>query len=293
MKDYLNYEGKICVVTGAASGVGAELVKMLVEMKAVVYALDIRNVIGVHQYIATDLSKKEDIDKALEQLPQKIDCFFQNAALPGVLYLGREYKVIDVFTVNYVAAKYLVEELSKRMTTGGSIAVTSSITGNKFREKSELLDEMYVYGDTFEKAVEWGIKNKDREDTLGGDFLPQILYIFTKEALNYLVIKKANELLQKGIRINAIAPGAIDTDMTPDFGNLIEKFEQWDYAKEYEYSAVSPSLRRDATAKEQADGLIFLNSDLAKALSGSILNSDLGFQAGVDCGLCTLGGILL
>ena len=40
MKDYLGYTGKVCVVTGAASGMGKATAEMLVDLGAMVYALD-------------------------------------------------------------------------------------------------------------------------------------------------------------------------------------------------------------------------------------------------------------
>ena len=41
MKDYFGYNHKICVVTGASSGIGLATAKLLVELNAEVYALDI------------------------------------------------------------------------------------------------------------------------------------------------------------------------------------------------------------------------------------------------------------
>ncbi|MCD7808355.1 MAG: hypothetical protein LUH02_03355 [Erysipelotrichaceae bacterium] len=53
MKDYFNYEGKVCVVIGASSGMGKATVEFLVELGAIVYALDIQpvEVKGIKEYI--------------------------------------------------------------------------------------------------------------------------------------------------------------------------------------------------------------------------------------------------
>ena len=66
MKDYFGYAGKKCVVTGAGSGMGEATAKMLVELGAEVYALDIKPVTvqGIAQYIQVDLSEKSSIDNA-------------------------------------------------------------------------------------------------------------------------------------------------------------------------------------------------------------------------------------
>ena len=57
MKDYLGYEGKVCVVTGAASGVGEAITEALVDLGAIVYALD-RNPVkvpGIKEFIQVNL----------------------------------------------------------------------------------------------------------------------------------------------------------------------------------------------------------------------------------------------
>jgi len=78
MKDYFGYEGKICVVTGAASGMGKSTAEILVDLGAKVYALDWANVEieGIEKYIHVNLSKKESIDEAFTQLPETIDSLY-------------------------------------------------------------------------------------------------------------------------------------------------------------------------------------------------------------------------
>ncbi len=69
MKDYFGYQGKVVVVTGAASGMGKATTEMLVDLGAKVYALDWAEVkvAGIEEYIHTDLSLKYSIDKAFEK----------------------------------------------------------------------------------------------------------------------------------------------------------------------------------------------------------------------------------
>lgn len=81
----LGYKGKVCVVTGASSGMGRATVELLVAMGAKVYTLQRRecDVPGIEQSIATNLSDKDSIDAAFAQLPKHIDCFFGVAGLSG------------------------------------------------------------------------------------------------------------------------------------------------------------------------------------------------------------------
>ena len=78
MKDYFGYQGQIAVVTGAASGMGKATTEMLVDLGAKVYALDWQKVEvdGIEKYIHVDLSQKESIDQAFQEIPDHIHAFF-------------------------------------------------------------------------------------------------------------------------------------------------------------------------------------------------------------------------
>lgn len=77
MRDYFNYKDKICIVTGASSGMGYETAKMLVDLGAKVYALDIKecNIENLAGFYSCNLSDKKNIDEVFTKLPEKIDCF--------------------------------------------------------------------------------------------------------------------------------------------------------------------------------------------------------------------------
>lgn len=292
MKDYFNYRGKVCVVTGAASGVGRALSDMLMEQGAEVWAVDFQDVPSVSHYIRADLRFREQIDAALRALPQKIDRLFSNAALPGVTYQGSAFTELEVFTVNFLAARYMIEALSTRMPAGSTITVTASVTGEGWRTKSSMLEELYGCTD-FEQAREWALSHADDPTTFDGGRTPQPLYIFTKECLLYYVKRASYRMLKQGIRLNSLSPGAIDTPMTEDFGRLLVNFKQFDYMEEFSHAAVGPAVDRAALPEEAAWGLLFLGSDMSSALSGADLIADFGFQAALDTGVCDPGGKLL
>ena len=94
-----DYQNKVCVVTGAASGIGKALCEKLVALGAQVYALD-RNkadIEGLSAFVETDLSDKGSIDAAFGVLPQVIDRFFGVAGLSGA---RTSYWL--TFTVNFI-----------------------------------------------------------------------------------------------------------------------------------------------------------------------------------------------
>ena len=70
MTDILNYEAKVCVVTGAASGMGGACARILVELGAEVIGLDVQDVKEpVKEAIKLDLMQESSIDQVVAQLP--------------------------------------------------------------------------------------------------------------------------------------------------------------------------------------------------------------------------------
>lgn len=87
LKKLFGYEGKTVVITGAASGMSRSAAELLIELGAKVYAIDINPIdLPVEKAYQADLSDKEQIDRVIADLPQKIDALFLChgiAAFPG------------------------------------------------------------------------------------------------------------------------------------------------------------------------------------------------------------------
>ena len=151
MKDYFGYKNKICVVTGAASGIGKKTAELLIELDAEVYALDITKIEleGAKKFIEVDLSSKESIDLAMKQLPEHIDSFFGVAGLSGA-----KTNYYKTFTVNYIANKYITEEyLKNRMSAGGTIAYVTS-TGGLYWDKYAHEFEKFTNAKTWYEMID-------------------------------------------------------------------------------------------------------------------------------------------
>ena len=265
MKDYFGYNNKICVVTGAASGIGKATVDLLLELGAKVYALDIVKtpLTGVEKYIEVDLSDKDSIDKAMEQVPTHIDSFFGVAGLSGAR--TNYYKT---FTVNYIANKYITEEyLKNRMTYGGSISYVTS-TGGLYWEKYAHEYENFTKAKTWDEMIT-ALHKQAKENTLG-----LMAYPLSKRALNYYMSELAIELGSKKIRVNALLPGSTDTGMK-------EEFEVEAGGKDALIAETGTALRL-AKPEEMAYPLIFLNSDMASFITGLPLIVDSGTNAMVN-----------
>lgn len=268
MKDYFNYSGKICVVTGSASGIGLATVKMLVELGAKVYALDVNetNIEGIEKSIITDLNSKESIDKAFEKIPTKIDSFFGVAGLSGA-----KTNYYTTFTVNFIANKYITEEyLTKRMTKGASIAYVTSTGGLNWQKyKKEYLK--FINTSNWDEAIEV-LHKQANPDTLG-----MMAYPLSKRAMNYYTNSIAVELGKVGIRVNAVLPGSTDTGMKKEF--------EVEAGGEKELISHTGVAQRLATPEEMAAPLVFLNSDMAGFISGETLIVDYASTSMVNVGL--------
>lgn len=263
------YQNKVCVVTGAASGIGKALCEKLVALGAQVYALD-RNkadIEGLSAFVETDLSDKGSIDAAFGVLPQVIDRFFGVAGLSGA---RTSYWL--TFTVNFIANKYMTDTyLEKRIPSGGSIAYVTSCGGLMWEKwRKEYVKVMDCK--TWDEMVAF-MKSVSPKDGVG-----VMAYTLSKRAMNYYTSLKAVELGKRGIRVNALLPGSTDTGMKKEFEKMAGG--QDNLVKE------NGGAGRLATPQEMADPLLFLNSDMAAFVSGLLLIADMGHNCEKTLGFC-------
>lgn len=255
MKDYFGLQNKVCVVTGAASGMGAATVEMLIDLGAKVYALDWAEVTnsGIEQYIKVNLGSKEDIDAAFEQIPEMIDCFYGCAGVSGQ---KQDYET--TVKINFVSNKYITNEyLVNRMQKGSAICFISSEIGYNWKNK-ELFEE---YKEMVEVSGGWS-ETVEVLEKLQQKNTPGVLgYALSKRALNYFTSCMVGTLAQKGIRINAIAPGGTKSGLTDDFAKTCQGMDNL-------IMSTGPAGRL-AEAKEMAMPLVFLSSNMASYLSGA------------------------
>ncbi len=250
MKDYFNYQDKVCVVTGSSNGMGLATTKMLVDLGATVYAVSrsTTKVDGIAASVLCDLSKKEDIDNAFRQLPNHIDCFFGVAGLSG-----SKTDYLTTFNCDFTANKYItLEYLTKRMTDGGAIVYVSSTAGLNW-EKHRKEQNKIVHASTW-KATEEALGKLP--ETAPGN----IAYMFAKRCMSQFAAEQALAFGKKGIRVNNVMPGSTDT-------GLKDEFEKLAGGKEALLNETGVAHRL-ASPEEMAGPIVFLGSDIASFISG-------------------------
>ncbi len=250
MKDYLNYKDKICVVTGASSGIGLSTCEILLSLGAKVYALDINPLpLNDVTFIQADLNSKESIDNAFAKLPNRIDSFFGVAGLSGA-----RTNYYETFTVNFIANKYITDYYLKNgMVQSGSICYVTSTAGAHWDKYSKEF-EKFILASTWEEMIDL-LHEQAKPDTVG-----IMAYPLSKRAMNYYMAKTAIELGEAGIRVNALLPGSTQTGMTKEF--------EVEAGGNDELISETGVAHRLATPEEMALPLVFLNSNMAGFISG-------------------------
>ena len=236
---------KVAVITGGASGIGLATGKRLKSMGCEVVLVDWSdNVESIAlenglMGIKCDVSNEEDVKHCIDEVIKKynhIDYLVANAGIGGSASLPHEVsleewnKVIGVNQTGiFLMNKYVISEMLK--TGGGSIVNTSSMYG--------------LVGTNMSFA-----------------------YSASKGAINQITRSLALSYARENIRVNAIAPGYVDTPilaMVPDDAKAV--------------MANQLPIGRLGKDTEIADLICFLLSDEASFITGAIISIDGGFTA--------------
>lgn len=238
--------GQVALVTGASRGIGAAIAHAFAQQGAhlILTARDE----GKLTRLAAELKEKYCTDslvvacdvtdsKAVQALYKQVMDRFKRldilAANAGVLSDGLIGMIPDadidaILNVNVKGVLSHVQAAARlmRRTKTGSIVITSSIIGR--------------------------VGNKG-----------QAAYAASKAATLGIMMSAAKELGPDGIRVNAIAPGYIETDMTSHLSSQI---------KQERLKGIA--LGRTGTPEDVADVALFLASDLARYVSGQVIGVD-------------------
>ena len=252
----MQLQNKHMIVTGCASGIGAETVRLARFQGAKVIGMD-RNEPGItlDGFVKVDLSDPANIDAAVAQLPDRVDALCNVAGVPGTAdrdLVGR---------VNYLGLRHLTEKVLARMPAGSSIVNIASILGAEWPMRLELHKELAAV-EGFEAGRLW----------LNEHPVPQeSCYQYFKEALIVWSFAQSQKwFLEKSVRMNCVAPGPVFTPILGDFVAMLgnERVEK-----------DAHRMKRPAYADEVASVVAFLCSDAARWISGVNLPVDGGLAS--------------
>lgn len=242
-------EKKVCIITGAAQGIGRAIAEQFAADGAIVYACDMKEgamdewadaceekyqtkIVPLY-FDVTDAAAVKTAFMSTFKAEGRIDVLVNNA---GVVFNKKIGMILRpetelMFRVNVIAVIEMVQLVSRLMQRngGGSIVNIASVTA--------------VLGSPGQSA-----------------------YSATKGAIMSFTKSAAKELATLGIRVNAVAPGIVKTE------RFAELYEQ--SGEKIDARIQRIALGRLGTPEDVANACSFLASDRASYISGQILGVD-------------------
>lgn len=250
-------EGKVAVITGAASGIGRATAQLFASEGAFLVLADIDDKAGrmVEEAIRSsggravfkhaDVSVAKDARSMVEEAVERygrLDILFNNAGVEGVISGIADYpeeQFDRVIAVNlkgvWLGVKYAAPIMARQ--GGGSIINMASITG--------------IVG-----------------------YPGMSAYCASKGGVIALTRAVAVEYAERNVRVNCIAPGTVETPMTRRIKSSLEKFPELTGV----FAKASP-MGRPATPEEVARTALFLASDDSSYITGTCIVVDGGYTA--------------
>jgi NAD(P)-dependent dehydrogenase (short-subunit alcohol dehydrogenase family) len=241
-------EGKVAVVTGGNSGIGLATAKRFLDEGAKV-AISGRNQKTLQEAVKSlgdgvvavkaDTAKAEETERFLKEVQQKlgkIDVLFLNAGVAKFVPLAEtpEPTFDEQFDINIKGAYFTLQKALPGLNDGASVIFNTSVAGQ----------------------IGWPGTS---------------VYAATKAALRSLARTAAAELVERNIRVNAVAPGPI---VTPIFGRTGLPQEAIDEATK-QFQAKVP-MKRLGQPEEVASVVAFLASSDASFVNGEEIHVDGG-----------------
>lgn len=255
----MTYQGKNVVVTGAASGMGRAAAQLLVERGANVVALDVNavDVDGVRS-LPIDLRDEASIVQSIDAIDGRIDSLFNCAGLPHT------FPAEDIMEVAFFGLRALTERVAERMPSGATIVNISSTAGLGWQANLPIITALLAMAPA--EARDWCRAHPD----VVGDGYP-----FAKQCVIVYTMSRGVDFVARGIRMNSTSPGDTETGMSAAF--------RQHFGDEFIDSIPRP-IGRAATPAEQAEVLLFLNSEAASYISGANVVVDAGAYGGILTG---------
>lgn len=256
----MDVAGLRCIVTGAASGIGAEVAQQLIARGAEVAAVDLRKPdFPVGRFVECDLADPASIEVAVAELGSGWDVLCNIAGVPGTAPADL------VMKVNFLGMRQLTESMFEQLNENGSIVVVASMAGFGWPQRVEQIRDLLATDD-FEAGVRWL-----RENTYTGN-----AYTFSKEAATVYVMTMGLALRELGLRINAVSPGPVETPILGDFEETMGKDN---------LDGVRDLIGRHAAPADIAPTVLYLASRDSSWVNGVSIPTDGGIGGAVISGL--------
>jgi len=241
------------IVTGAASGIGAATVTELRSLGATVVGVDRNPADNVDEHFEADLSDPSELDHLVARLPVGCD------GLCNIAGVAPTEPAELVLAVNTLAPIRLTEALAPMLGENASIVNLASMAGNGWRDHLGQVRDLL--------SVDW-------------EHLPDLVarhslddgprsYFLSKEALIVWTMQHRWTWRERGIRMNCVSPGPVETPILADFLETLG-----DRAQES-----VRNMDRFGRPEDIAPVVAFLLTDEARWFRGANLTPDGGMGA--------------
>lgn len=250
----MDFKNKVVIITGASSGIGAAVAQMVAEQSAKVVLVG-RNIVNLNNVatkceaakgikpiiVQAELTSDEDVSKIVSETIKafgRIDVLVNNAGLGVRGSITDGIGPFDRVIACNLRSVYLLTSLATPhlITSKGSVVNVSSVAA--FRPIKDV------------------------------DYLP---YCISKAALDQFTKCVALELAPKGVRVNSVNPGGTRTPFAENAGFSKEQVNELNENRNKNYP-----LRKIAESEDVADLILYLASDRARSITGSIFVIDNG-----------------
>ena len=266
-------KGKVALITGGARGLGASIAKHFSNEGAKIILCDINtdlankmaNELGGKAYYV-DVSNSKNVEETFSKINSefnRLDILVNNAGING--FENRQYLLDERIKVN--------NHQSKEFSETGKIKSHFDVTVNLNDEDWHKMIGIHLNGTFFCTREALKIMNNQESGsiinmgsvlgTTGGPSSPH--YSAAKAGILGFTRATARELASRNIRVNAIAPGYIDTEMTTHLGDV----------KKIVMSATP--MKRFGDVEDIAWAAVYLGSDESKFVTGQTISPNGGF----------------
>jgi len=253
----MRLEGKVALITGGAAGIGKATAEKFVQEGARVVICDVNEAVGQETandlgenctFYKVDISDRQIVQTWIEEVIsafERIDILVNNA---GILRDATLVKVKDGELVKQMSEEIFDAVISVNLK--GVFNCTQAVAPYMIRQAAgSIINASSVVG-------------------LDGNF-GQTNYVASKAGVVGMTKVWARELGRYNIRVNAVAPGMILTEMLLSMPeDILESFKQ------------KASVKRLGTPEEVANVYLFLASDEASYISGEVVRVDGGLVIG-------------
>lgn len=256
----MGLSNKKIIVTGAASGIGAESAKEIKRQGATVIGMDLyRPEKNIDHFIKVDLTDPLSIESAVHDLPDGIDAICNIAGLPPTKDRAM------VIKVNFLGLRHFTELMIKKLNDNASIVNMASLAGYDWPNAGEQINELF------------SLRNFDNVeilcDKIGITDAGGRPYFFSKEALIVWTMMNRWTWRDRGIRMNCISPGPVETPILPDFLDTLGERAEEDFRV----------MDRPGEPHDIAPLVAFLCSDGGNWIRGANIPCDGGMYQHVLC----------